>query len=143
MTTREAQLEAFASFPARLRDAAMAAATRPTPPSEWGPTEVVRHLIAVEAEVHQFRLNQVAAVDDPHWNWTEPGLAAEFDGAPLSEVLEAFEAARAATVRIVRALDDDGWARFGTHATYGRLDVEGLLKLASDHDAEHVEALRG
>ena len=90
MTAREAMLAAFASFPERLRDAALAVAGRPIPPSEWGPTEVVRHLIAVEAEVHQSRLRQVAAVDDPQWQWTEPGLAAGFDGAPLPELLASF-----------------------------------------------------
>lgn len=143
MTTRVERLDAFASFPERLRAAVIGAAGRPTPSGEWGPSDVVRHLIAVEGDVHQFRLRDVAAHDDPQWQWTEPGLAAGFDGMDLTEVLEAFEATRASTVNLIRALTEDGWARHGTHATYGRLDVEGLLRLASDHDAEHLEALIG
>jgi hypothetical protein len=120
----------------------LAAAAKPTPFGEWGPSEVARHLIAVEDEVHVRRLRQIATDDDPHWTWTEPGLAEGFEGASLHEVLDAFVAVRAGTVRLVEPLDEAGWARYGTHATYGRLDVDGLLRLASDHDAEHLESLR-
>lgn len=141
--SRDQALAAVATFPQRLHDAAVAAASRPTPAGEWGPTEVVRHLIAVEGEVHLERLRQVALEDNPQWAWTEPGLAADFDGADLATVLEAFAEARGATVELVLALGEDGWDRFGTHATYGRLTVEGLLRLAADHDAEHLGGLDG
>jgi hypothetical protein len=140
--SRAERLATFATFPGRLREAALAAADRSTPPGEWGPSEVARHLIAVEDEVHATRLRAVATQDDPHWTWTEPGLAAGFEDAGLHEILEAFAAARAATVERLRALDHDGWARHGTHATYGRLDVAGLLQLACDHDVEHLDGLR-
>jgi hypothetical protein len=136
-------VEAFAGFPDRLGLAARAAAARPVPAGEWGPAEVVRHLIAVEGEVWQARLARVAAEDDPHWAWTEPGLAPGFDDAGLDPILAAFGAARSHTVATVRALDEAGWARFGTHATYGRLDVEGLLRLADDHDLSHLDSLNG
>ena len=39
---------AFAAFPARLAAAAEAAVDVPVPAGEWGPSEVVRHLVAVE-----------------------------------------------------------------------------------------------
>jgi hypothetical protein len=134
-------VEAFAGFPDRLRVAARAAADRPVVAGEWGPAEVVRHLIAVEGKVWQARLARVAAEDDPHWAWTEPGLAPGFDDAGLDQILAAFAAARAETAATVWALDEAGWARFGTHSTYGRLDVEGLLRLASDHDDGHLAGL--
>ena len=141
--SRKALVAAFAGFPTRLDAAASAAALtgRPVPPGEWGPTEVVRHLIAVEGEVWQSRLARIAAEDDPHWPWIEPGLAPGFDGAPLEAMVVAFAAARAANVATIRALDEAGWVRFGTHATYGRLDVEGLLRIAVDHDADHLDGL--
>ncbi len=122
---RQARLEAFAAFPQRLEVVARAAARRPTPAGEWGPSEVVRHLVAVEREVWQARFAQIAGEDDPHWGWTEPGLEPSLEGASLDEILAAFEARRAATATTVRALDDAGWARYGTHATYGVLDVAG------------------
>jgi len=132
---------AFAAFPDRLVTAALAAAGLPVTAGEWGPAEVVRHLLAVENEVWQPRLALVAAEDDPHWPWTEPGLAPGFEGLPLDAIVAAFAIARATTAATVRSLDEAGWARFGTHATYGRLDIEGLLRLAIDHDESHLEGL--
>ena len=132
----------FADFPERLAAAARAASDRPAAPGEWGAAEIVRHLIAVEDVVWRSRLARVAAEDDPHWSWTEPSLAPGFDDVPAEMIVAAFAAARAATVATVRALDDAGWARFGTHATYGVLDVEGLLARAIDHDHEHLAALK-
>jgi hypothetical protein len=136
-------VEAFAAFPARLAAAAKArvAEWRPFPEGEWGPIETVRHLIAVEQEVHRARLAQVATEESPHWTWTEPGLAPGFDDASLLEVLTVFARRRAKTVATVRALDEAGWQRYGTHDTYGRLDVAGLLGLAIDHDREHLASV--
>ena len=138
---REALVAAMADFPGRLAVAARAAACRPTPPGEWGAVEVVRHLIAVEDEVWRARFARVAAEDDPHWAWTEPGLAPGYDDASVETVAAAFAAARAMTVDTIRALDDAGWARHGTHATYGVLDIAGLLRIAIDHDESHVDGL--
>jgi hypothetical protein len=138
---REVLLEAFAAFPQRLGSAARAAAGAPVAAGEWGPAEVVRHLFAVEREVWQARLAQVAVEDDPQWGWTEPGPEPGLDGASLDTILAAFAAARAMTHAMVTALDDAGWRRFGTHATYGVLDVAGLLGLAIDHDREHLAGI--
>ena len=102
-------------------------------PTANGARRDVRHLIAVEDEVWRSRLASVVDEDDPHWSWTEPGLAPGLDDAPLEEILAAFAAARAAFGRHHPGLDDAGWARSGTHATYGRLDVAGLLRIATDH----------
>ena len=140
---RDDLTDAFAAFPARLAGAARLATGRPVPAGEWGPAEVARHLIAVESEVFQARLSQVAAEDDPHWAWTEPGLAPGFDDASLDAVLAAFASVRAATVATLRSLDDAGWTRHGTHATYGVLDVAGLLRIAIDHDEDHLRGLGG
>jgi hypothetical protein len=111
------------------------------PDGEWSPSEIVRHLIAVEDVVWQARLARVAVEDDPHWAWTEPGLAPGLDDATLDDILATFAAARVVTATTVLALDPAGWSRFGTHATYGHLDVEGLLRLAVDHDESHLAAL--
>ena len=141
MSEREALVERFATFPGRLGDAARAARERPVPVGEWGPAEVVSHLIAVEEVVWRARLRDLETTADPRWSRTEPGLAGDLDDASLDEVLSVFEAARAGTAAIVQALDDAGWARSGTHAVYGRLDVAGLLGVAIDHDEEHVRGM--
>ena len=130
-------VEAFAGFPGQLADAVRAAPDLPVAPGEWGPAEVVRHLIAVEHLVWQARLAQLAAEDHPNWTWMEPVLADGFDEVPLDKIVTAFADARAETVAIIRAIDEAGWARSGTHATFGVLDVAGLLLVAIDHDQEH------
>ena len=131
-------LDRFAAFPGRLEAAASDAPARPPIRGEWTPAQVVRHLIAVETIVHQARLVEVAVHDRPAWGWTEPG---PWEGEPdldLDGVLARFAELRAATVATVRALDEGGWRRVGMHATYGKLDVAGLLRLATDHDEEHL-----
>lgn len=138
---RAGLLETFAAFPERLGLATAAALGRPVRVGEWGPAEVARHLLAVEDEVWRLRFARVMTEDDPHWSWTEPGQAAGFDDAPLPAIVAAFAAARAANVATVRALDEAGWARSGTHAIYGRLDVAGLLRVAIEHDADHLAGI--
>lgn len=139
---REALVSRFASFPDRLTSACRAAEGRRVPEGEWTPAQVVRHLLTVDAVVWQARLRDLATLDEPRWTRTEPGLGHGFDGASLPEVLEAFRSARAETVGVVRALDDAGWSRAGFHATFGRLDVAGLLGVAVDHDEEHLSGIR-
>jgi hypothetical protein len=139
--TRSDVVAAFAGFPARLAEAVLAAPEVLAAPGEWGPAEVVRHLIAVERVVWQARIADLAAVDDPHWSWTEPGLEPGFDATPLDAILAAFTAVRTETVATILLIDDEGWARAATHATHGVLDLAGLLRVANDHDREHLDGI--
>ena len=139
---REALFAELAAFPPRLRSAAWAAAAGPPPPDgEWGPNEIVRHLIAVEVDVHQARLEDLATLDDPRWDWTEPGPWPGEPSLTVDALLERFAGLRATTIETAQRLDDDGWARTGTHSRLGTWDVGGLLRNAIDHDAEHIRGL--
>jgi hypothetical protein len=136
--SRRALIERFAAFPERIASAARRVDGAPPRDGEWTPEQVIRHLIAVETGVHQARLLELAIHDGPRWSWVEP---TPWPGEPdlgLDGVLERFAARRAQTVANVAALDADGKARRGTHATFGRLDVGGLLGIAIDHDEEHL-----
>lgn len=139
--SREAVLAALDAFPSRLAVTASAALARPVPAGEWGPNEVVRHLIACETDVHQARLADVQMHDAPAWGWAEPSPWPGEPGSTLGALLDRFRALRAATLATVAALDDAGWARSGTHATLGTLDVRGILANAVDHDEEHLSGL--
>ena len=134
-------LAALTAFPGRLEAAVRGAATRPTPDGEWGPDEVVRHLIACETDVHQARIADLAAHDDPRWDWAEPGPWPGEPGRSLDALLERFASQRASTIATVTGLDDDGWARTGTHSRLGVWDVAGLLANAVAHDEEHLAGL--
>lgn len=115
----------------------------PVAPGEWSAREVVLHLAAVDEEVWHPRLDALVREEFPHWPWVEPGPwsgpgVERFDGA-----LAAFAERRAATVARLDALDDAAWAKVGRHETFGLLDVAALLRIAIDHDAEHLGQLRG
>jgi hypothetical protein len=141
MTDRESLVRDLGAVPAEL--ARLAKQAPPPPPGEWSAREVVCHLVAVESAAWHARLDMLWERDDePEWPWTEPS---PWDG-PGSERLDgallAFEVHRHATLDRLARLDDAGWARTGVHATYGRMDVAALLRLALYHDREHLTSLR-
>lgn len=142
MTPDQGRLrDALAAVPERVA-ATTAAASRPPDdapaPGEWSARQVVLHLAAVEEEVWQARLDALASEAFPHWPWVEPGFWSGPGGDTWDGALAAFAARRAATVARLDALDADGWRRTGRHATYGVLDVAALLRIALDHDEEHL-----
>jgi DinB superfamily len=138
---RDGLLASLAVVPDRVAVAARAASVRPVAPGEWTTEQVVRHLIAVETDVHQARLRDLATIDEPRWSWTEPGPWSGEPDLDLDGVLRRFADLRAETLAIIGALDDAGWARSGHHATFGALDVAGVLRNAVDHDEEHLSGL--
>ena len=131
---------ALAGIPERLGRAAAAAPPDGPAPGEWTPSDAVRHLIAVELEVWHPRLAALAAEDHPTWAWVEPDRWTGEPEASLGRLLEVYDAARGSTVATLAAMDDAGWARTGTHATFGVLDVAGLMTKALDHDEEHLRS---
>src|SRR5207249_8266507 len=116
--------------------AARAAPAVAPAPGEWTPSEIVRHLIAVEELVWHVRLRQLETEDHPHWAWVEPGQWLGAPGADLDDLLATHAAVRAQTLQILDTLGQAGWARRGTHDTFGELDVAGLMSVAADHDDE-------
>jgi hypothetical protein len=147
---REAAVARLMGFPERLaavaRDVAAADAAVGGPPAgEWSALQNVAHLVAVERSVWQARLDGLAASPvtlEPTWTWTEPGPAGDAMAASLDGALEVFLAEPLRTVARLAALDAGGWARTGAHATYGRLDVAGLMGIAGDHDDEHIATMQ-
>ena len=131
----------LATFPRRLAAAARRAPQTPPAPAEWSPSEIVRHLVAVEEEVWQRRLAQLETEEHPRWRWVEPGQWLGAPGASLDDVLAAHQRVRSATLEILDGLGPEGWTRTGTHDTFGLLDVAGLMAVAADHDDEHLASL--
>lgn len=140
---RAGVVAALDAVPARLRDAVAATgADRPVADGSWTPAQVVRHLIAVEVQVHQARLADLATVASPTWDWVEPGPWAGEPGLGMGALLERFAGLRAATLATVAALTDAEWARTGTHTTLGIFDVHRLLVNAVEHDEHHLAGLQ-
>jgi hypothetical protein len=116
------------------------AAVPPGPEGGWAPVRIVVHLAAVDVEVWTPRLRQLAAHEHPVWAWTEPALGEGPGPSPVAAA-EAFVAARATVLEIVAAMDDAALRCTGIHATFGELDVVGLLGEVLRHDAEHLASL--
>ncbi len=112
-----------------------------SPASGWSAAEIVIHMAAVDAEVWEPRLRQLASDPHPTWAWTEPAMARWADPSPFAAV-EQFAAGRRALLELAGSLDAEAWTRTGTHAVFGELDGAGLLREALAHDIEHLEALR-
>jgi hypothetical protein len=146
---RDAILARLTLFPGRLAEAARAVAAADDaaggpPAGEWSARENVGDLIAVERAVWHARLDGLAVLpagEEPAWTWFEPGPVEDPDAATLESALALFARERSATLARLDALDEAGWSRTGIHATYGRLDVAGLLGIAADHDDEHIRTM--
>ena len=131
-------LARLSTVPDRLTAAARSAVDKQVPAGEWGPTEVVRHLIAVEESVWLARLATLAAGEKPTWSWVEPAPWEGAPGASLDELLARFAGLRGETLAILNGFDDGGWSRTGIHATWGEVDVATLMTKALNHDDEHI-----
>lgn len=134
---------AFAAVPARFAAAVGMLSGDPDAAraGRWSVREEILHQLVVECVVWWRRLDDLAAGGHPPWSTTEPELGADPDARDTATLLSAFATARAATVTRIEALDDAGWARTGTHAKHGDLDVEGLVRLALTHDEEHLATI--
>ena len=133
----------FAAVPDRLAaQLGRPGSIRDHPTSDgWTTREEVLHLLVVESVVWQRRLDDLAAGGHPRWSRTEPKLGAIPDTRATGELAAAFGAARAETIVRLSRLDENEWLRSGMHERFGRLDVEGLVRIALDHDEEHLAAL--
>jgi hypothetical protein len=135
---QQAVRDRIAAVPARVAEAARAASPDAPAPGEWPPTDVVRHLIAVEAEVWHVRLRQLIAEDEPRWAWAEPDRWLDSPDLSLDELLAIHADRRGETVAMLDALGEAGWEKSGVHEVYGRLDAAGLMRKAFTHDDEHI-----
>ena len=147
MTPDQRQLrDSMAATPARAAAAAEASTNPPdvsSAPEEWSTREVLLHLAAVEEQVWHARLDALGSETLPHWPWVEPGLWSGPGDETLQGALAAYRARRAATIARIDGLDAAGWACAGRHRTFGILDVAALLRIAIDHDEEHLAQLAG
>lgn len=135
-------LERLDGVPDRLARAACGAPPAAAP-GEWSPSDIVRHLVAVELKVWHVRIAQLATEDHPVWAWAEPDRWQDEPGASLERLLDVYRASRSRTIALLAALDEADWVRTGTHETFGVLDVASLLSRAADHDEEHLLSLAG
>jgi hypothetical protein len=144
---RRQLLDRLSAIPEDIAAASRAAlaAGRPEAEHEWPVRTVVLHLLAGDSDVWQPRLRQMAGQDNPYWEWTEPEMESwlrRFATYDLEALLDFYASVRRSTLAHLHNLSDAGWARVGTHAVYGVLDVGGVCRSILQHDEEHLDDLR-
>jgi DinB superfamily len=110
----------------------------------WTPREVVHH-VADSEMTSAIRLRRLIAEDDPlivGYDGDEFARRLHYAARPIEPALAAVEGARATTAQILRGLDDDEWARSGTHSESGPYGVEPWLEVYAVHCHEHAEQIR-
>lgn len=112
-------------------------------PGEWCPREIVHHLADSEM-TSAIRLRLLIAEENPTIiGYDQEGFVRDlFSDRPIAPSLAAFEAARAATVPILRRMGDAEWQRAGTHSESGRYTVEEWLRIYSAHAHDHADQIR-
>ena len=114
-----------------------------TEPGEWTAREVAHHLADSEL-TSAIRLRKLLAEDDAEIAGYDENLFARrlrYD-RPIEASLDAMEAARRSSAELLDLLDEDDWARTGTHSESGPYGVELWLELYADHPYDHAEQMR-
>lgn len=119
---------------------------RPERAGKWSIAQVVGHLADTEV-VCGYRLRLVLAEARPAILGYDQELWAENLGYPaeaddVDATLEEMEVARRRTLRLLRRLDEEEWARYGVHSERGEESVRRLFRLVAAHDLVHLAQVR-
>ena len=127
---------------------ARAGSSKPVP-GEWTPGTVLGHVAEVDEQVWLARLNLMVhaarnAEGPPKFQWWEPDpveTAVRYEGWGLEGCAQRVLAARVNLVCRLKELTTEDWQARAVHATWGEVDVRGLLEHVFDHDEEHLASL--
>jgi uncharacterized damage-inducible protein DinB len=112
-------------------------------PGKWSVKEIVGHLTDAE-RIFSYRLLRFARKDEtalPGFDENPYVEAAEFDRRTLQDLLAELACVRQATLRLLRGLPADAFARRGT-ASGGILSVRALAYVIAGHELHHREVLK-
>jgi hypothetical protein len=142
-----AELEAFPSF---VRDAAHGvdeeAARLPGPAGTFSLVEQAWHLADLECEGYVQRIRRLLAEDHPHlpdFDGDRVARERNYRARSLAEGVAAFAAARAESVRLLRSVSPEAWARKGTQEGVGEIRLEDVPRMMRAHDLAHRREIRG
>lgn len=111
-------------------------------PGAFSIRENVHHLRDIEVEGHAVRLERLLREDGP----TLPGIDGDrlarerrYNETPHEGALDELRRARLASVSRLERLAPEEWLRAGELQTVGRVTVERLVEIWSEHDRSHLE----
>ena len=112
-----------------------------------GPFALVEHLWHIadlEAEGFGERIRKLLAEDDPFLPDFEGDRIArerQYLTLPLQPAQDAFAAARAETVRMLRSVSGEQWARSGRQEGVGVVTLADIPRRILDHDLAHLNEI--
>jgi uncharacterized damage-inducible protein DinB len=112
-------------------------------PGKWSVKQIVGHLTDAE-RIFSYRLLRFARKDAtplPGFDENPYVEAAEFDRRTLPDLLAELASVRDATLRLLRGLPADAFARRGV-ASSGTLSVRALAYVIAGHELHHREVLK-
>jgi hypothetical protein len=112
-------------------------------PGKWSVKEVVAHLADAE-RIFAYRALRVGRGDAtplPGFDENAYVPASGADRRPLAELLDEFEAVRAATLALFRGMPEEAWERRGV-ASGAPVSTRALAYVAAGHAQHHLELFR-
>jgi hypothetical protein len=106
----------------------------------WTLRDIAAHLAATETECFEPRIRAMAAGERPEFEFYSNDER-DFDGISLQSAITEWTETRARIIDFVRGLSEEERRRVGVHAKFGELTVDGYLKIALDHDQDHLKSL--
>lgn len=112
-------------------------------PDKWTVNQVLGHLIDAERifSIRALRFARNDATPLPGFEQDDYVANADFNSCALSELAAEFEAVRAATLFLLRHLEESAWTRRGT-ASNAAVSVRALAYIIAGHELHHRGILR-
>jgi hypothetical protein len=113
-------------------------------PEEWTAREVVHHMADSEMTA-AIRLRRLIAEDAPTIQGYDQEDYAQrlfYAERPIDASVGAVAAARQTTAEILDRLDEQQWARGGTHTESGPYGVKAWLEIYAAHAHDHADQIR-
>ena len=106
----------------------------------WTLRDVAAHLAATETECFEPRIREMAAGRRPQFEYYSNDER-DFEGVSLQAALTEWTGTRNRLIEFVRGLSEEERGRVGVHTKFGELTVDGYLRVALDHDQDHLKSL--
>jgi len=137
-------IDSLAAMPAYLRQQFAGLSARqaclPGPDGAFSPVEQVWHLCDLEREGFGVRIRRLRDETTPHlpdFDGARVAQQRDYRALSLSAGLEAFAAARAATLVALQALPAAAWMRDGIQERVGTVSLCDMPALLLQHDQAH------
>ena len=118
--------------------------TKPAP-SLFSPLEDAWHLRDIEREGYLIRIQRILAERSPvlvDLDGDQMAVARRYNERELAPALEEFACARVESIRLLKGLPPEAWARPARFANR-TVDLRELIEMMVEHDRGHVSSIRG